>query len=106
MPHLDQLQATLGGADFDVVPVAFDEQGLGALPKAQAFFERINIKNLPLLFDHGQELYKGFGAINRIAMPISYVVDRSGMLRGYLTGPAEWHSAEAIRLIEYYIAES
>lgn len=106
MPHLDQLQATLGGADFDVVPVAFDEQGLGALPKAQAFFERINIKNLPLLFDHGQELYKGFGAINRIAMPISYVVDRSGMLRGYLTGPAERHSAEAIRLIEYYIAES
>ena len=50
---MDQLQATLGGADFDVVPVAFDEQGLGALPKAQAFFERINIKNLPLLFDHG-----------------------------------------------------
>lgn len=106
MPHLDQLQATLGGADFDVVPVAFDEQGLGALPKAQAFFERINIKNLPLLFDHAQELYTGFGAINRIAMPMSYVVDRSGMLRGYLTGPAEWHSAEAIQLIEHYITEA
>lgn len=106
MPHLGKLQATLGGDHFDVVPVAFDEQGLGALPKAQAFFERVNIQNLPLLFDHARELYSGFGAINRVAMPMSYVVDRQGMLRGYLTGPAEWHSADAIRLIEWYIAET
>lgn len=106
MPHLDQLQASVGGADFDVVPVAFDEQGLGAFPKAQAFFNRIGIENLPLLFDHARELYTGFGAINRIAMPMSYVVDRKGMLRGYLTGPAEWHSADAIRLIEHYMAEA
>ena len=106
MPHLDKLQSTLGGPDFDVVPVAFDELGLAAAPKAQAFYDRINIQNLPLLFDHAQELYVAYGTINRIAMPMSYVVDRSGMLRGYLTGPAEWHSQDAIKLIEWYLAET
>lgn len=106
MPHLDKLQSTLGGPDFDVVPVAFDELGLSAAPKAQAFYNRIQIQNLPLLFDHAQELHAGYGAINRIAMPMSYVVDRSGMLRGYLTGPAEWHSQDAIKLIEWYLSET
>lgn len=106
MPHLDKLQAELGGPDFDVVTVAFDEQGLAAYPKANAFYQRIGISNLPLLFDHARELYLGFGAINRVAMPMSYVVDRKGLLRGYLTGPAEWHSSEAIDLLRYYINET
>lgn len=106
MPHLDKLQETLGGSDFDVVTVAFDEQGLASYPRAKAFYARTGVTNLPLLFDHAKELYRGFGAINRIAMPMSYVVDRTGMLRGYLTGPAEWHSQDAIDLLQYYISEA
>ncbi|MGI9387040.1 MAG: TlpA family protein disulfide reductase, partial [Methyloligellaceae bacterium] len=100
MPGLDALQAQLGGDQFDVVALSIDRDGL---EKAGKFLKKISVKSLALYNDGtakaGVKL-KAFG------MPTTLLLNRQGEEIGRLTGPAEWHSEDAVRLIEAAIAKT
>lgn len=93
MPTLDRLQALLGGTDFEVVALSVDQ---GGLPVVQAFFGRTGIRHLrPYLDAEG-------AALSRLAttgVPLTLLVDRSGLEVGRKLGPAAWDDPAVIRLL-------
>jgi thiol-disulfide isomerase/thioredoxin len=98
MPSLSRLQAQLGGADFAVLPISLDRQGV-ELPRK--FLASNNLGNLPLLIDPTAGLA---GKLDAIGLPASLILDREGREIARLLGPAEWDSAPAIEVIRAAIA--
>lgn len=94
MPSLDRLQQALGSDKFEVVALSLDRKGAQASRK---FLDEVKATSLKLYVDptakQGTEL-------KLIGMPTTLLVDREGRELGRLTGPAEWDSPEAKKLIE------
>jgi len=97
MPSLQRLQEALGGEKFVVVAVSIDRRGYA---KVTPFLERLRITKLTILLDIGRKLYRKFGVRG---LPTTALIDHEGRVRGYLEGPAEWDSKEALALIRYYV---
>ncbi len=99
MPALDELQARLGGEEFEVVAVNIDR---GGTDKGEAFYEEIGLKNLGFYYDGTSP-----GLVRELAvigMPTTLLIDRQGREIARIAGPAEWASDDAVRLIEAAIA--
>ncbi|MBB3973071.1 thiol:disulfide interchange protein TlpA [Hansschlegelia beijingensis] len=98
MPALDALEQQKGGADFAVVPVSFD---LGSADKPKAFLKEIGAQNLPLYADPSGKMLQTMKSVGRgSGLPTTLILDRSGCEIAYLPGPAEWASAEGMKLID------
>lgn len=98
MPALDALEAAEGGDDFAVVPINID---LGSVEKPKAFYAEIGLNALPLFRDETMGVFNDLKAKGvALGLPVSLLVDRRGCARAVLTGPAEWASPDAVRLIE------
>jgi thiol-disulfide isomerase/thioredoxin len=93
MPALDRLQKELGSERFEVVALAVDRGGAEA---ARKFLDQIKVESLKLYVDPSA---KAASQLKAVGMPTTLLVDREGREIGRLTGPAEWDSAEAKRLI-------
>lgn len=100
MPDLDTLESVIGHADFSVVTVNLDETNRS---KIAAFFDRLNLKSLPLLSDPLLKSIDSYGI--REGLPWTFLIDRKGLIRGYLMGAAHWLSPEGQSLIRYYLDE-
>jgi thiol-disulfide isomerase/thioredoxin len=99
MPALDRLRASLGSDKFDVVALSVDRTGLEG---AKKFLDQINAQSLELYADPTAKISSQL----RVAgLPATLLVDREGREIGRLTGPAEWDSAEAKRLIQAALNE-
>jgi thiol-disulfide isomerase/thioredoxin len=98
MPTLDKLEATLGGADFEVVAVNIDK---GGDAKAKTFLQETGVTHLALYTDPTAKL---FGALKAVGMPTTLLIDREGREIGRLVGPADWDSPQADALIRAAIA--
>lgn len=88
MPALDRLQASLGGADFEVVPISIDR---GGLETVRRFYNEIGIRNLAMYADPSGQVLRQVGAIG---LPTTLLVDRAGQELGRVLGPAEWDAPE------------
>lgn len=106
MPALDRLQRDLGGATFAAVAIALDREGPAAVGP---FFRAHGIRHLAPYFD-GSERIAHADADNVTGapfavygLPISYVVDHQGAMRGYITGAVDWDSGAARALCRHYI---
>lgn len=99
MPTLDRLQASLGGPDFDVVPVSIDRGGVDTIRK---FYAEIAIQKLAMYVDKSGQVPRALGAIG---LPTTLIINRDGEEVGRITGPAEWDSAEIVQFIRPLIAE-
>jgi thiol-disulfide isomerase/thioredoxin len=98
MPTLDRLQASLGGVDFEVVPVSIDRGGLVAIQK---FYSEIGVGNLAMYVDSsGQVLHQ----VRALGLPTTVLVDRAGQEIGRVTGPAEWDAPEIAEFLKSVIA--
>ncbi|MFJ5487513.1 DUF4175 family protein [Hansschlegelia beijingensis] len=94
----DALEQQKGGADFAVVPVSFD---LGSVDKPKAFLKEIGAQNLPLYADPSGKMLQTMKSVGRgSGLPTTLILDRSGCEIAYLPGPAEWASAEGVKLID------
>lgn len=94
LPSLDALQGRLGGHKFQIVAIAADPRGPEA---AQAFLDRLEIKNLDLYADPRLAMATAIGGAN--VLPVSILYDAKGQEVGRLVGEADWASAEAERLV-------
>ncbi|MGE0628589.1 MAG: TlpA family protein disulfide reductase [Hyphomicrobiaceae bacterium] len=97
MPGLARLQSELGSKDFEVVALALDRAGPEA---AQRFLDSIKADTLRLYID---VTARGGPALRVIGMPTTILIDREGREVGRMTGPAEWDSPEAKRLVQSVI---
>ncbi|MDH3235669.1 MAG: TlpA family protein disulfide reductase [Alphaproteobacteria bacterium] len=97
MPALDALQAKFGREKFVIVAVSLDRLGFKQITP---FLERIRVARLTVLLDKNRALYRKVGGQG---LPTTLLLDHEGKVRGYLEGPAEWDSKEAVALVRYYL---
>jgi thiol-disulfide isomerase/thioredoxin len=103
MPALDRLQGQMNGKDFAVVAINIDT---GDPAKPQRFLSEAAIKNLAYYDDPSTNVFQELKRIGRaVGLPTSILIDRAGCEIGYLAGPAEWSSAEAIVLVQSALAQ-
>jgi thiol-disulfide isomerase/thioredoxin len=93
MPALDRLQKELGSDRFEVVALSVDRAGVAGSKK---FLDQVKAESLKLYVD---PTAKAGIALKAVGLPATLLLDREGREIGRLTGPAEWDSADAKRLI-------
>ena len=98
MPEFDKLQAELGGDRFQVIAVASDRKGL---PVVEKFYRELGLKHLGIYVDETMTAQRAFLAYG---LPTTILLDPKGNELGRLVGPAEWHSADAKRLIGHFLS--
>jgi thiol-disulfide isomerase/thioredoxin len=104
MPALGRLQAAMGGADFEVVPVSIDT---GEPERPAEFLDSIGVKNLPLYRDPSTEIFQELKRRGlALGLPVTLLLDRNGCHLGHMNGPAEWDSEDGKRLIRAAIGGS
>jgi thiol-disulfide isomerase/thioredoxin len=97
MPALDTLQADLGGAKFDVVAVNIDTRDPR---KPLTFLKDIGVTHLAYYSDPSAKVFQDLKIAGKaFGMPTTLLVDRSGCEIGEMAGPAEWASADGLKLV-------
>ncbi|MDH2383435.1 TlpA disulfide reductase family protein [Bradyrhizobium sp. CER78] len=102
LPMLDRLAAG-GRSDLAVIAVSTDRNRAVVAP----YVKQLKLRHLTIGFDPG-------GLVSRVdaaevktpfalyGMPISFLIGVSGQVEGYMTGEADWLSADASALVDYY----
>jgi thiol-disulfide isomerase/thioredoxin len=97
MPALDALQADLGGPDFEVVAVNIDTRDPEKVP---AFLKDIGVKHLAYYSDQSAKVFQDLKLAGKaFGMPTTLIIDRVGCEIGEMAGPAQWASADGIKLV-------
>jgi thiol-disulfide isomerase/thioredoxin len=103
MPALDTLQADLGGPKFEVVAVNIDTRDP---EKPLAFLKDIGVTHLAYYSDQSAKVFQDLKLAGKaFGMPTTLIVDRSGCEIGEIAGPAEWASADGVKLISAALAD-
>ena len=97
MPALDKLQATLGGADFEVVAVNIDTRNVD---KPKAWLKEAGVERLAYYADPEAKVFQDLRRVGKaVGMPTTLLVDQEGCELALINGPAEWASADAFAFI-------
>ena len=94
MPALDRLQQKLGGEDVVVVALSIDRGGIDVV---REFYDRVGVKHLPIFVDPTMRAQSDFSVFG---LPTTIIVDREGIERGRLLGPAEWDKTDALEIVQ------
>ncbi len=98
MPALDELQAKLGGKDFEVVAVNIDTRDP---EKPKNFLKDGNLTRIAYFHDQKAKVFQDLKNVGRaLGMPTSVLVDAQGCEIATIAGPAEWASEDAVKLIK------
>jgi thiol-disulfide isomerase/thioredoxin len=102
MPALDALQADLGGDKFEVVAINIDTRDA---EKPLAFLKDTGVTHLAYYSDQSAKVFQELKLAGKaFGMPTTLIVDRSGCEIGAMAGPAEWASADGVKLVSAAIA--
>jgi len=97
MPALESLQTRLGGPDFEVVAINIDTRDP---QKPKNFLKDAHLTRLDYFSDQNAKVFQDLKAVGRaLGMPTSVLVDGQGCEIATISGPAEWGSDDAIKLI-------
>jgi thiol-disulfide isomerase/thioredoxin len=97
MPALDGLQAKLGGTNFEVVAINIDTRDS---EKPKNFLKTAGLGRLGYFNDQKAKVFQDLKGIGRaLGMPTSVLVDGQGCEIATISGPAEWNSDDAVKLI-------
>jgi thiol-disulfide isomerase/thioredoxin len=97
MPALDALQGDLGGANFEVVAVNIDTRDP---EKPLAFLKEVGVNHLAYYSDESAKVFQDLKLAGKaFGMPTTLIVDRAGCEIGDMAGPAEWASADGVKLV-------
>jgi thiol-disulfide isomerase/thioredoxin len=98
MPALDNLQARLGGPQFEVVAINIDTRDPA---KPKKFLDDEKLTRLGYFTDASARVFQDLKSIGRaLGMPTSVLVDGQGCEIATIAGPAEWDSADALALVK------
>jgi len=97
MPALDSLEGKLGGPAFEVAAVNIDTRDA---EKPRAWLKEVGIGRLGYYADTSAKVFQDLKITGRAAgMPTTVLVDPAGCEIGTMSGPAEWASEDAVRLV-------
>jgi thiol-disulfide isomerase/thioredoxin len=97
MPALEGLQTRLGGPNFEVVAINIDTRDP---EKPKNFLNDAHLTRLGYYSDQNAKVFQELKAIGRaLGMPTSVLVDGYGCEIATISGPADWDSEDALKLI-------
>jgi thiol-disulfide isomerase/thioredoxin len=98
MPSMERLYREFKGQGLEIVAVNVKEKQ----PQAMAFYRKLQLSYPVLLDTEGAvgQLYGAFG------LPVTYLIDRKGIVLARLWGPADWYSPGARKLIGSLVAQN
>ena len=102
LPRFERQLAELKARDVEIVSISTDERELAHVG---AYLKRLGIKRLPVFYDRGGKVIAASGAGQPLStaegLPVIYVTDRRGGVRGYMLGEADWASPAALALLDH-----
>jgi|SRR5688572_5562749 peroxiredoxin len=93
MPAMEQLYRTFPRKDFEILAVSTDAQG----EVVTRPFQKKNHLTFPILHDDGYLVGLTYGARS---LPMTFMVDRQGVIRHQIFGARDWGAAEARQLVQ------
>ncbi|BCA55912.1 Thiol-disulfide oxidoreductase ResA [Nitrospira sp. KM1] len=92
MPAMEELYRTFGRKDFEILAVSTDAQGVTVTRP----FQQENHLTFPILHDADFRVGLTYGART---LPMTFMVDRQGIVRHQIFGARDWSAPEAQQLI-------
>jgi len=92
MPSMQRLYQEFKGKGFEIVGVNVKDKR----PDALAFLKKLQV-TYPIALDPEGEVGLLYGAFG---MPVSYLIDRKGVVLARMWGPTDWYSPAARNLIK------
>ena len=92
IPTLERVYRSFLGKDFELLAVNVDEGGAEAVT---SFMQR-NRLTLHVLLNPGGSVAKSYGTFK---LPETYILDRNGIVRYKVIGPANWSVPENLKAI-------
>ena len=93
MPAMEQLYRAYDHKDFEILAVSTDAQGVAVTRP----FQQENKLTFPILHDADFRVGLSYGART---LPMTFMVDRQGIVRQHIFGARDWEAPEAHQLIE------
>jgi thiol-disulfide isomerase/thioredoxin len=93
MPSLDRLNAQLKADGIEVLTLSADR---GGVPIVRPFYEKNQLKTLPILIDKETNVIRALGVKG---LPTTVLIDREGQEIGRVIGIAEWDSPKAVAFL-------
>jgi peroxiredoxin len=93
MPAMERLYRTYSRKDFEILAVSTDPQGAVV---TRPFQQEIGL-TFPILHDADYRVGLAYGART---LPMTFMVDRQGIVRQLIFGARDWEAPEAHQLIE------
>lgn len=93
MPAMEQLYRDYSRNDFEILAVSTDPQGVAVTRP----FQQENRLTFPILHDAEYRIGLVYGARS---LPMTFMVDRQGIVRHQIFGARDWAASEAHQLIE------
>ncbi len=100
MPSLSRLADLVDPDQITVLPLAFDKANPA---RAQRFFKRAGITNLPVLLGDGENLKAVFG---QGLLPTTLILDKVGQHIYTAKGEANWDDAPTLKWLNYLASKS
>ena len=102
LPRFERQLAGLRASDIELVTISTDERDLAHV---RAYLGRLGIRRLPVFYDRAGKAIAASGPGRAIStaegLPVIYVLDRRGGVRGYMLGEADWASPQAMALLDH-----
>ncbi len=99
MPAMQELYEEFNRRGFEILAVSTDAQGAAV---TRPFTDSLGL-TFPILHDSDFQVGLTYGART---LPMTFMVDRQGIIRHRIFGARDWHSPEARRLVEMLLAEA
>lgn len=93
MPAMERLYRSFNREDFEILAVSTDPQGAAV---TRPFQREIGL-SFPILHDADFRIGVTYGART---LPMTFLIDRRGVIRHRIFGARDWQSPEAIQLIQ------
>jgi peroxiredoxin len=93
MPEMEQLYRTFSRKDFEILAVSTDAQGVAVTRP----FQQENHLTFPILHDADYRVGLTYGART---LPMTFMVDRQGIVRHQIFGARDWGAPEAHQLVQ------
>ncbi|MDP1769171.1 MAG: TlpA family protein disulfide reductase [Nitrospirota bacterium] len=93
MPAMEELYRTFSRNDFEILAVSTDAQGASVTRP----FQQENHLTFPILHDADYRVGLTYGARS---LPMTFMVDRQGIVRHQIFGARDWGATEAHQLVQ------
>ena len=96
MPAMEELYRSYSRADFEILAVSTDAQGVAVTRP----FQQENHLSFPILHDADFRIGLTYGARS---LPMTFMIDRQGIVRQQIFGARDWGAPEAHQLINMLV---